>query len=265
MIAPAAGPRVPRTGHPDLSGRVCLIVGASRGIGAAAAQHLARSGARLVLGSRDTAACRALAATLTSRGAQAVAVHLDVAHDDSVAAAVAEAESRFGGLDAAFNNAGVQGPSLPLHEQRPEDVQRIIDVNLMGLYRCMRHEIPAMLRGGGGVVLNTASVGGTVAAPGIGPYCASKHAVIGISRSAALDYGRSGIRINVLAPGSVLTDILTGWLEGEEALAAMAAGTPQGRIAQPEEIAAVVGWLLSDASSFMTGSVVTADGGYTAA
>lgn len=134
----------------------------------------------------------------------------------------------------------------------------------MDVYRCMRHQIPAMLRSGGGVVLNTSSVGGMIAAPGIGPYCASKHAIVGLSRSAAPDHGRAGIRINVLAPGSVRTEILTGWLSDDGALAAMAEGTPQGRIAEPEEIAPIVSWLLSDASSFMTGAVVTADGGYTA-
>lgn len=256
--------RRPVAGYPDLVGRVCLIAGASRGIGAAAAHHLADSGARLVLGSRDLAACQDLAEQVAAHGVDAVAVRLDVTDDDSVAAAVATAESRFGRLDAAFNNAGVQGPSLPLHEQDPADVRAIVDVNLMGVYRCMRHQIPAMLRSGGGVVLNTSSVGGTIAAPGIGPYCASKHAIVGLSRSAALDYGRAGIRINVLAPGSVRTEILTGWLAEEGALAAMAEGTPQGRIAEPEEIAPIVSWLLSDASSFMTGAVVTADGGYTA-
>ncbi len=254
----------PRPGHPDLTGRVVLVTGASRGIGEAAARHLAASGATVVLGARMTAACEAIATSLRAEGLLASAVHLDVTDDDSVAAAVAFCEHEHGGLHAAFNNAGTQGPSLPLHEQDPAEIARILDVNLMGVVRCLRHEVPALLRSGGGAVLNTASVGGVIAAPGIGPYCASKHAVVGLSRSAAADYARSGIRINVLAPGSVRTEILTGWLSDDSQLAAMAEGTPQGRIAEPEEIAPVVSWLLSDTSSFMTGSVVTADGGYTA-
>jgi NAD(P)-dependent dehydrogenase (short-subunit alcohol dehydrogenase family) len=153
---------------------------------------------------------------------------------------------------------------MAIHQQNPAEVARILDVNLLGVYRAMRHEIPAMLRTGSGVVVNTASVGGIVAAPGIGPYCARKHGVIGLSKSAAADYARLGIRVNVLAPGAVRTEILTGWLKDDAKIAAIAEETPQGRVAEPEEIAPVVAWLLSDASAFMTGSVVTADGGYTA-
>ncbi|MDN5913835.1 MAG: SDR family oxidoreductase [Pseudonocardia sp.] len=255
--------RLPRLGHADLREKVCLIAGASRGIGAAAARHLAGCGAAVVLAGRNRAAADGWARRITEEGGTAVACVLDVADDESVAAAVAWTEERFGGLHLAFNNAGTQGPSRPLHKQEPAEVTRILDVNLMGVYRCLRHEIPAMLRAGGGVVLNTASVGATVAAAGIGAYCASKHGVVGLSRSAALDYARHGIRVNVLAPGAVRTDILTGWLDDEKQLAAMATGTPQGRIAQPEDLAPLVGWLLSDATVFMTGAVVTADGGYT--
>lgn len=264
MTQPDHRAALPRRGHPDLTDRTCLVTGASKGIGAAAARHLAASGARVVLGARDFAACTAGAEQIRATGGTALAVRLDVSDDASVEAAVRAAEDRFGSLDLAFNNAGTQGPSAPLHEQDPAEVARILDVNLLGVFRCLRHEVPAMLRAGGGVLLNTASVGGTVAAPGIGPYCASKHAVIGLSRSAAADYARQGIRVNVLAPGSVRTDILTGWLDDPAALEQMAEVTPQGRIAEPVELALMVCWLLSDASSFMTGSVVTADGGYTA-
>jgi NAD(P)-dependent dehydrogenase (short-subunit alcohol dehydrogenase family) len=255
---------VPRPGHPDLTDRVVLVTGASQGIGEAAARHLAASGAVVVLGARSTAACAAIAEDLRGQGLRASAVHLDVTDDASVASAVEHCEREHGGLHAAFNNAGTQGPSLPLHQQDPAEVARIMDVNFLGIVRCLRHEVPALLRSGGGAVLNTASVGGVIAAPGIGPYCASKHAVVGLSRSAAADYARSGIRINVLAPGSVRTEILTGWLSDDAQLAAMAEGTPQGRIAEASEIGPIVSWMLSDASSFMTGSVVTADGGYTA-
>lgn len=254
----------PRPGHPDLTGRVCLVTGASQCIGAATARYLAASGAAVVLGARNLQGCESVAAEIIAAGGSAEAVRLDACDDASVEAAVRRTEDSFGALHLAFNNAGTQGPSSPLHEQDPAEVARILDVNVLGVYRAMRHQIPAMLRAGGGVVVNTASVGGIVAAPGIGPYCASKHAVIGLSKSAAADYARSGIRVNVLAPGSVRTDILTGWLTEDGALEQMAEGTPQGRIAEPEEMAPIVGWMLSNASSFMTGSVVTADGGYTA-
>lgn len=254
----------PTRGHPDLTGRVCLVTGASQGIGAATGRYLGASGASVVLGARNLEASRAVRDEIVAAGGLASAVHLDVCDDSSVAEAVAHAEREHGGLHLAFNNAGTQGPSLPLHEQDPEEMARILDVNLMGVFRCLRHQVPAMLRAGAGVIVNTSSVGGTVAAPGIGPYCASKHAVIGLSRSAAADYARSGIRVNVLAPGSVRTEILTGWLSDDAQLAAMVDSTPQGRVAEAEEIAPVVGWMLSDASSFMTGSVVTVDGGYTA-
>ncbi|MHB8246758.1 MAG: SDR family NAD(P)-dependent oxidoreductase [Acidimicrobiales bacterium] len=251
-------------GHPNLSGKVCLITGASQGIGAASARYLAECGASVVLAARNLSSSAAIADEIVARGGSAIAVFVDVADDNAVAAAVDTAVQTFGALDLAFNNAGTQGPSLPLHEQDPAELMRILDVNLFGVYRAMRHEIPAMLRAGGGVIVNTASVGGVVAAPGIGAYCASKHAVVGLSKSAAADYARSGIRINVLAPGSVRTDILTGWLKEKGQLDQIAELTPQGRIAEPEEIAPVVAWMLSDASVFMTGSVVTADGGYTA-
>lgn len=254
----------PLPGHPDLRDKVCLVTGASQGIGEATARYLAECGATTVLAARNLAACEEAVAAITAAGGTAVAMQLDVTDDAAVAAAVAEVEARYGALHLAFNNAGTQGPAAPLHEQDDATVRQVLEVNLFGVVNCLRHEVPAMLRAGGGVIVNTASVGGVIAAPGIAPYCASKHAVVGLSKSAAADYGRQGVRINVLAPGSVRTPILTDWLAEPRALEHMESLTPQGRIAEPEEIAPVVAWMLSDASSFMTGSVVTADGGYTA-
>jgi NAD(P)-dependent dehydrogenase (short-subunit alcohol dehydrogenase family) len=242
-----------------------LVTGASRGIGAAAAEHLARCGATVVLAARDLDLVTQNAKRITDAGGQAHPFRLDIADDDSVRQCVEWVESQFGALHLAFNNAGVQADPRPIHEVDAKEAERVIDINLLGTIRCLRHEVPAMLRVGGGVILNTASVGALVAAPGIGAYCASKHGIVGISKSAALDYARENIRINVLAPGAVRTQILTGWLSDEAELAAMADAAPQGRIAEPAEIAPIVGWLLSDASTFMTGAVVTADGGYTVA
>ncbi|MCZ9881696.1 SDR family NAD(P)-dependent oxidoreductase [Arthrobacter sp. B2a2-09] len=255
---------LPHIGHPDLSDKVCLVTGAGGGIGASASLYLADCGATVILADRNLAATSVIAKQIVERGRAASAILLDVTVDSDVAAAVESIERKYGALHLAFNNAGVDGPAVLLHEQDPNEVNRILDVNFFGVYRSMRHEIPAMLRAGGGVILNTASVGGIIAAPGIGPYCASKHAVIGLTKSAAADYGRLGIRVNALAPGAVRTNLLTDWLNEEGALEKMAEMTPQGRIAEPEEMAAIVGWMLSDASLFMTGSVVTADGGFTA-
>ncbi|MDQ1105212.1 NAD(P)-dependent dehydrogenase (short-subunit alcohol dehydrogenase family) [Nocardioides zeae] len=255
---------LPLPGHPDLRDKVCLVTGASQGIGEATARYLAECGATTVLAARNLAACEDAVEDITAAGGTAVAMQLDVTDDAAVAATVAEVEARYGALHLAFNNAGTQGPAAPLHEQDDATVRQVLEVNLFGVISCLRHEVPAMLRAGGGVIVNTASVGGVIAAPGIAPYCASKHAVVGLSKSAAADYGRRGVRINVLAPGSVRTPILTDWLAEPGALEHMESLTPQGRIAEPEEIAPVVAWMLSDASSFMTGSVVTADGGYTA-
>lgn len=255
----------PRAQRTDLAGRTCLVLGASRGIGAATARLLADAGAAVVLGSRDVDACRAIADTVVDAGGQAVAVPVDVRDEAQVSAAVAIAEERFGALHLAFNNAGVQAAPAPLHEVDPDEAQRVLDVNLFGVYRALRQEVPALLRAGGGAIVNTASVGAVVAAAGIGPYCASKHGVVGLTRSAALDYARSGIRVNAVAPGAVRTDVLTTWLSDAAELEALALATPQGRIAEPDEIAHLVVWLLSDRASFVTGAVMVADGGYTVA
>lgn len=253
------------TSAETLEGQVALIVGSSRGIGAAAAHALAGAGAKVVLASVDVAGAGRVASAIAADGGEAVAVPIDVGDDATVAAAVEECIRRFGRLDAAVNNAGIQGPAAPLHEQPPEQWERIVDTNLGGVYRCMRHELRVMVEQRSGSIINTASVGGVVAAPGIGPYCASKHGVIGLTRSAALDYGPIGIRINAIAPGAVDTDIFNGWMESDADREAMAARHPLGRIADPGEIAGAVLWLASAAASYVTGSVVTIDGGYTAA
>ncbi|MFK0004843.1 SDR family NAD(P)-dependent oxidoreductase [Paenarthrobacter sp. NPDC090522] len=255
---------LPLIGHPDLSAKVCLVTGAGAGIGASAAQYLADCGATVILADRDLASSVAVAERIVDRGGEASAILLDVTVDSEVGDAVERIEREYGGLHLAFNNAGVNGPALMLHEQDPKEVDRIFGVNFFGVYYSMRHQIPAMLRAGGGAIVNTASVGGIIGAQGISSYCASKHAVVGLTKSAAADYGRLGVRVNALAPGSVRTTLLTDWLDDESAVEKMNEVTPQGRIAEPDEMAGIVGWMLSDASSFMTGSVVTADGGFTA-
>ena len=246
-----------------LEGKVAVIIGASAGIGAAAARIFSELGASVVLGSRDEAAIEAGVAEIEAHGGSAAALKVDVAAEGAVEAAVAVALERFGRLDIAFNNAGVQGPARPLAEQSEDDFDRIIDVNLKGVWRAMRAELPAMLERGGAIV-NTASVGGLVAAPGISPYCASKHGVIGLSKAAALDYAPK-IRINVIAPGAIDTAMFNDWMTEPAARQRMVDLHPLGRVGEPREVAETVAWLCSDVASYITGAVIPIDGGYTIA
>jgi A-factor type gamma-butyrolactone 1'-reductase (1S-forming) len=246
----------------DLSGRVALVVGASVGIGAATARTLASLGAAVVLASRDQEAIERTAEEISAKGGKADAIRADVQDDRAIDAAVDRACQRFGGLDIAVNNAGVQGPARPLAEQEESDFDRLIDVNLKGIWRSMRAELPAILKRGSGAVVNVASVGGLIAAPGISPYCASKHGVIGLSKAAALDYAPT-VRINVVAPGAVDTAMFNDWMSDPQAREHMISLHPLGRVGQPIEIAQTIAWLCSDAASYLTGVVVPVDGGYT--
>ena len=246
-----------------LEGKVAVIVGASVGIGAAAAWVFSELGASLVLASRDLGAIEATAADIEAQGGSAIAVKVDVGVDGEVERAVGLTLERYGRLDIAFNNAGVQGEARPLAEQSAEEFDRIVNINLKGVWRAMRAELPAMAHAGGAIV-NTASVGGLVAAPGISPYCASKHGVIGLSKSAALDYAPR-VRINVVAPGAIDTAMFNDWMTDSAARGHMVSLHPLGRIGAPREVAQTVAWLCSDGASYITGAVIPVDGGYTIA
>jgi NAD(P)-dependent dehydrogenase (short-subunit alcohol dehydrogenase family) len=248
---------------PDLEGKVAVIIGASAGIGAATARLFAELGAAVVLGSRDKGSIEAIAVEIESHGGSAAAVGVDVAMPRAVEVAVEVALERFGGLDIAFNNAGVQGEPRPLAEQTEDEFDRIVSVNLKGIWRAMRAELPHMLERGGAIV-NTASVGGLVAAPGISPYCASKHGVIGLSKAAALDYAPN-VRINVVAPGAIDTAMFNGWMTDPARRQGMVDLHPLGRVGQPREVAETVAWLCSSSASYITGTVIPIDGGYTIA
>ncbi|MFJ7272324.1 SDR family NAD(P)-dependent oxidoreductase [Streptomyces sp. NPDC099050] len=246
-----------------LEDKVVLITGASSGIGAAAAFVFAREGASVVLAARREERLTALTAELNGKGFRASSVVCDVTRAEDVRRAVAHATERFGGFDGAFNNAGIGGDQTPLHEMEDEVYDSIFDTNVRGLWNCLRAEIGAMLADGGGAIVNNSSVGGLVAISAAAPYVASKHAVAGLTRAAADEYARLGIRVNAVAPGPTRSEITLGWFARNPGLEeTIEAATSQKRTAAPEEVAEAAAWLLSDRSSYVTGVVMPVDGGY---
>jgi NAD(P)-dependent dehydrogenase (short-subunit alcohol dehydrogenase family) len=243
-----------------LAGKVAIVTGASRGIGAATCRALARAGADLLLAARDAAALDALAAELTGTGARALAVPTDVSDPDSVQRLVARAVDAFGRLDIAVNNAASSGHRpTPLAEIAVADYDRVLATTLRGTFLSMKYEIPAMLDSGGGAIVNMASTAGLAAVGGVAGYVSSKFGVIGLTRTAALDYAAAGVRVNALAPGPILTGHLRD--AGPGAQAYVAGTLPVRRLGQPDEVAAAVVWLCSPESSFITGAVLPVDGG----
>jgi NAD(P)-dependent dehydrogenase (short-subunit alcohol dehydrogenase family) len=250
--------------HRLLPRKVALITGASSGIGAAAARVFAREGARVVLAARREDRLKALVAELREQGAEAEYVVADMTRREDTRAAVAHAVETYGRLDVAFNNAGWGAGREPLHEMDDELYDRILDVNLRGVWNCLRDEIAAMLATGGGAIVNTSSVGGLLATPVAAPYVAAKHAVVGLTKAAAAEYAAQGIRVNSVAPGTTRTEVVAEWFAAVPGIEeALHAATPQPRTAEPEEIAEAAAWLCSDRSSFVTGAIMPVDGGFT--
>ncbi|SFL17719.1 glucose 1-dehydrogenase [Streptomyces pini] len=250
-------------GNGLLIDKTVIITGASSGIGAAAANVFSREGAAVILVARRERRLAAAVAELRDKGAEASYVVGDMTLAADAARAVDFAVTEYGRLDAAFNNAGIGGDRTPLHLM-PDDVyDTIMDVNVRGLWNCLRQEIAAMLPRGGGAIVNNSSVAGLVAVPAAAPYIASKHAVIGLTRAAADEYARQGVRVNAVAPGTTRSEITADWFSRNPGMEELAhAVTPQGRTAEPEEIAAAAAWLLSDRCPFLTGAVVPVDGGF---
>jgi NAD(P)-dependent dehydrogenase (short-subunit alcohol dehydrogenase family) len=241
-----------------LAGRVALVTGASRGIGAATARALSRAGASVVLAARDEPALSALADKITAAGGQALVVTTDVTDPVSVRRLVEQTLGAYGRLDAAVNNAAGGHRPTPLAEVAIEDFDRELAVSLRGVFLTMRYEIPAMLDGGGSIV-NMASTAGLEAVGGLAGHVSSKFGVVGLTRTAALDYADRGIRVNALAPGPILTETLER--AGQQAQQRAAGSLPMRRVGRPEEVAAAAVWLCSAESSFITGATLTVDGG----
>jgi NAD(P)-dependent dehydrogenase (short-subunit alcohol dehydrogenase family) len=246
-----------------MGGKVALITGGSTGIGRATALAFADAGARVVLANpHNVAAGEALARLIHERGGQALFVQADVTRADEVAGLVAQTVEHFGRLDYAFNNAGVGGPPASVVDTDEANWDMVLDVNLKGVWLCMKYQIPAMLRFGGGAIVNTSSAGGLVGTPGLAAYTASKHGVVGLTKVAALEYAQSGIRVNAVCPGVIHTSMIDQVREiAPEVVDMLVARHPIGRIGTPEEVAAAVVWLCSDAASFITGTALSIDGG----
>ena len=242
------------------TGKVALVTGAASGIGRAAALAFAAEGARVAVLDRSEDALRGTADALVKAGGEVLAIACDVSRPQEVEAALARVVERFGRLDCAFNNAGVENKAAPLHEIEIEEWDRILDINLRGTFLCMKHEIAQMLRQGGGVVVNTASGAGVRGVAGGASYAASKHAMIGMTKSAALDYARRNIRVNCVLPGNVATPMMDRFTDGDIQKAIDL--EPVGRLGQPEEIAEAVLWMCSDLGAFVTGAAIAVDGGW---
>ncbi|MFD8691656.1 SDR family NAD(P)-dependent oxidoreductase [Streptomyces sp. NPDC059651] len=249
-----------------LDGRRIMITGSSSGIGASAARLFAAEGAHVALMARRKERLDALVEEITAAGGQAVAVPGDVASDEDVERAVAVTVDTFGGLDAAFNNAGYAVAGSPIHETDRAVFDRIMDVNVRGVWNCLHSQIPAMLSTGRhAAVVNTSSIGGVRATGAAAAYVAAKHAVIGLTKAAALEYGEQGIRVNALVVGSTRTEMMEEVLaQAPDLETSFVEKSVQKRMADPVEVAQAAAWLCSDRSSFVTGASLSVDGGWSA-
>ncbi|MEW4563340.1 glucose 1-dehydrogenase [Bremerella sp. JC770] len=245
--------------------KVVLITGGTSGIGEASAILFAEQGAKVVVAGRRTELGEAVVDRIKSAGGEAVFVKTDVTSEEDVQNLVHQTVAKYGRVDVAFNNAGVEATGM-LTDFSTDEYRKVFDINVLGVFLSMKHEIPQMLKQGGGVIINTSSIVGHVGMPGASIYIASKHAVEGATKTAALEYAQQGIRINAVAPGGTATDMIDRFAgkEGAENREALAQQHPMNRLATSQEIAHAVAYLASDAAAFTTGVSLPVDGGFLA-
>lgn len=242
------------------TGKVAFVTGAASGIGRATAVAFAAEGARVAILDRTEDALHETADTVRNAGGEVLTLACDVSRPEEVEAAVARTVERFGRLDIAFNNAGVENKAAPVAEIELEEWDRILDINLRGTFVCMKHELAQMVRQGSGVVINTSSGAGIRGVAGGAAYSASKHAIIGLTKSAALDYAKLNIRVNAVLPGNIETPMMDRFTGGDIQKAVDL--EPVGRLGKPEEIADAVLWMSADLGAFVTGASISVDGGW---
>ncbi len=248
----------------DLSGRNALVIGATEGIGRATALAFAAAGANVFAAGLGAERGRSLEAEIHAGGrVDAAFMEVDVTRESEVKALVEHAAQRFGRIHAAVNNAGIEGGFGPVQDATSDVFDRIVSVNLKGIWHGLKYQLPHMLANGGGAIVNTASSAGIQPIANIAIYTASKHGVVGLTKATALEVARSNIRVNAVAPGPVDTGLLHRMVSGHIDLSVIAESVPMGRISRPEEIAQAILWLCSDAASYVTGHVLVVDGGVT--
>ena len=246
-------------------GKVALVTGASSGIGLVTAQRFARLGAKVVLSDINDEAGNQAAEQIRSAGGEASYIHADVSSYDDVASLMRQIDETYGQLDFAFNNAGIEGEIGPIEQSSLENWHRVIAVNLSSVFYCMKEQIPLMKRSGGGVIINCSSIAGLVGTQGSGVYGASKHGVIGLTRSAAIEHAQAGIRVNAVCPGAIKTVLVERVITEHPEMKEMIDNLhPIGRMGEPEEVAAAVTWLCQTESAFVTGIALPIDGALTA-
>jgi NAD(P)-dependent dehydrogenase (short-subunit alcohol dehydrogenase family) len=248
----------------DLGGKVAIVTGGASGIGRKTAQFFGRDGASVAVSDVDDDGGNETVRLIKSTGGEAVYIRADVSHPEECKALVHSTVDRFGRLDIAFNNAGIGGEQNPTADYSIEGWNKLLSINLSSVFYCMKYEVPAMLKSGGGAIVNMASILGQVSFDNSPAYVASKHGVIGLTRTTATEYASQGIRVNAVGPGFIRTPLISGLEENPEALKWLISLHPIGRLGEPEEVAELVVWLSSDLASFVTGSYYPVDGGYLA-
>jgi NAD(P)-dependent dehydrogenase (short-subunit alcohol dehydrogenase family) len=246
----------------SFKGKVAFVTGAASGMGLAASKAFAAAGAAVALVDYNLKAAEDVAEDITSNGQKAIGIQCDVSNEQQVSDSVRKTVETLGSLDLAFNNAGIQLPYKDTSEVTTEEFNRVMDVNLRGVWLCMKYELQQMRRQNGGAIVNNSSIGGLNGGPGMGPYHATKHGVLGLTKSAALENAKKGIRINAVCPGLIMTPMINKMIEDKpDILEMFTAAVPMGRAGKPEEVASAVIYLCSSQAGFITGQYLVIDGG----